>query len=145
MALAAINRLDHEYASVTERFRRKEASSWWPQMFSLILIVQIPTESTAEQKPDEAAPTIKINILVGEPVSDCKPSVKDEIVVCAEKTDQERYRLRPIMNAEKYEPDPIKAEIALSDKATILSEGEAASLPQGVQSNRIMVRARIKF
>jgi hypothetical protein len=111
----------------------------------VILLGQMPVEISAEQKTQAEGQPIKINILTEQSMTECKPSDKDEIVVCAEKMNQEQYRLRPILNADKYKKDPVKAEFALSVKVTILSEGEAASLPQGAQSNRIMVRARIKF
>ena len=101
--------------------------------------------SGAAQSTDETAQTLKIDILVKQPSTECEAANDDEIVVCAEQADNEAYRLRPIANAEKYKDDPLKAEIALSDNATMAAEGDSAELGSGVISKRAMVRLKIGF
>jgi hypothetical protein len=107
-------------------------------LLSLFLIVAV-SDPAAQPEP------LKIDILVKQPEAKCDAKSSDEIVVCAEKADNEQHRLRPIPKAAVYDKDESKAEFAVSENATMLAEGEAAGLPGGVQSNRLMVRLKLKF
>lgn len=119
---------------------------------SLVLVMMsaaTPPESTATG-PDDLTPRASsqskvIDILLKPAVSECAAQAADEIVVCAQKTDQERYRLRSQSTDSPFAREALKAEFSLSESTTMLAEGEAAGLPQGVQSNRLMVRMKIKF
>ena len=97
------------------------------------------------QGTDETAQTLKIDILVKQPSTECEAANDDEIVVCAERADNEAYRLRSLADAEKYREDPLKAEIALGENATMAAEGDSAELASGVISKRMMVRLKVAF
>lgn len=71
----------------------------------------------------------------------CGGGSLNEIVVCA--PDQTKFRLR---TDTRFAADHLgKAEWKLGDKVKITPEVEAAGLPQGVQSNRVMVRLKLGF
>lgn len=116
-------------------------------MLALLLVAfaspsgSIEPNRTVDSQPD----TLKFDILVRQPEERCEPTHDDEIIVCAEKSDSERYRLRPIPNAERYEQDQIKAEFAIGENATAVAEAEQAELGAGAQSKRLMVRLKIGF
>lgn len=88
---------------------------------------------------------VKFDILVKQPEPECSEQTADEIVVCAEKTDQERYRLRRTDKDNLYKEEPTKAEFAISESTNIAAENEAAQIGSGVQSNRLMARIKFKF
>jgi hypothetical protein len=104
--------------------------------------LQTPADQTLADQPTE---TLKIDILVKRPEPKCEARSSDDIVVCAEKADQEQHRLRPIANAATYEKDESKAEFSVGENATMAVEADTAGLPGGVQSNRLMVRLKIGF
>ena len=88
---------------------------------------------------------VKFDILAKHPEPECPEQTADEIVVCGEQTDQERYRLRRTDQGASYEEEPNKAEFAISENTKIAAENEAAQIGPGVQSNRLMARIKIKF
>lgn len=88
---------------------------------------------------------VKFDILVKQPEPECSEQTADEIVVCGEKTDQERYRLRRTDKDNLYKEQPTKAEFAISENTKIAAENEAAQIGSGVQSNRLMARIKFKF
>jgi hypothetical protein len=92
-----------------------------------------------------AAETLKIDILVKQPEQKCEAQNSDEIVVCAEKTDNELHRLRPIAGEEVYEKDESKAEFSISENVRMAAEVDSNQLGGGVTSKSIMVRMKIKF
>ena len=70
----------------------------------------------------------------------CPRASANEIVVCA--PDQEAFRVRPLPQTyEGFQPD---AEIGVGQNATVGATAEAAGVG-GWQSNRIMVRFKLKF
>jgi hypothetical protein len=89
--------------------------------------------------------TLKIDILVKQPEQKCAAQSSDEIVVCAEKTDNESQRLRSITNADIYEKDESKAEFGISENVRMAAEVDSEELGGGVTSKRIMARVKIKF
>jgi hypothetical protein len=89
--------------------------------------------------------TLKIDILVKQPEQKCEAQAGDEIVVCAEKTDNEVHRLRPIAGAEIYDKDESKAEFSISENVRMAAEVESNQLGGGVTSKSIMARVKIKF
>lgn len=92
-----------------------------------------------------AAGSLKIDILVNQPAEKCEADTGDEIVVCAEKTDNESQRLRPIPKAAIYDKDESKAEFGISENVRMAAEVDSAELGGGVTSKRIMARVKIKF
>ena len=102
---------------------------------------QIDTGGSVTDNPSP----VKFDILVRQPVPECSEQTADEIVVCGEKTDQERYRLRRTDKDNLYKEEPTKAEFAISENAKIAAENEAAQIGSGVQSNRLMARIKFKF
>lgn len=92
-----------------------------------------------------ATEALKIDILVKLPEQKCETQNSGEIVVCAEKADNEIYRLRPIANAEIYEIDDSKAEFNISENVKMAAEMDSNQLGGGVTSKSIMARVKIKF
>jgi hypothetical protein len=107
-------------------------------LLSLFLIV-------AESEPAARPKPLKIDILVKQPEPKCEAKSGDEIVVCAEKADNEQHRLRPIENAAIYEKDESKAGFSIGDNATMAAEVDSAELAGGAVSKRMMVRVKMKF
>ena len=102
---------------------------------------QTDTYGAVNDKPSP----VKFDILVKQPEPECSEQTADEIVVCGEKTDQERHRLRRTDKDNLYEEEPTKAEFSISENTKIAAENEAAQIGPGVQSNRLMVRIKFKF
>lgn len=116
----------------------------------LVMMSAATPSGSKASGPDDLAPrassqTKVIDILLQKAAPECAAQTADEIVVCAQKTDQERYRLRSQSSDSRFAREDLKAEFSLTENTTMLAEGEAAGLPQGVQSNRLMVRMKIKF
>ncbi len=113
------------------------------EWFWLVSLVADP----APNSPSSSRPTepIKINILVKQPEQKCGAQSADEIVVCAEKSDNESQRLRPITNAEIYEKDESKAEFSISENVRVAAEVDSNQLGGGVTGKSIMARVKIKF
>ncbi len=117
-------------------------------IFWLLVSVAAPAIAVGAAAPDEetgSEETLKIDILVKQPAPECEPGEGDEIIVCAEPVDQERYRMRPIENAGKYEKDESKAEFSIAENTIMAIENEQAELTGGAQSKRLMVRVKIAF
>jgi hypothetical protein len=114
-------------------------------MLALLLAAIVPTSPDEISSPSGKPETLKINILVEQPQPECEPSEGDEIVVCAEPEDNERYRLRPIPDAEQFEKDESKAEFGIGDGAVMAVETESAALGGGVTSPRLMIRIKVPF
>lgn len=116
-------------------------------ILAALLAVTSQTAAAPGASPNDAAPAeaVKFDILVKPPEVKCEAQSEEEIVVCAKDADNEQHRLRPIAHAAEYEKDESKAEFAISEDATMLVENEAAGLPGGVQSNRLMVRLKFGF
>lgn len=88
---------------------------------------------------------LKIDILSKPLAQKCGAQTSDEIVVCAEKTDDESQRLRPIANAAIYDKDESAAEFGISENVRMSFEAGSAELGGGVISKHIMARVKIKF
>ena len=118
-------------------------------LFALMILLNVSQSSASSTDVDaqsiSSSEPIKINILVKQPDAECAEQTGDEIVVCGEKTDQERHRLRRSDEEKRFDRDNFKAEFSISENAQIAAEAEAAQLGQGVQSNRIMARIKFKF
>lgn len=114
---------------------------------AILLFVTAQTSTGLDEGPANTQPddTTKFDILVKPPELKCEAQSGEEIVVCAEKVDNEQHRLRPIANAEKFEKDESKAEFSIAENATMAVEADSAGLPGGVQSNRLMVRLKVGF
>lgn len=74
----------------------------------------------------------------------CRPAAGDEIVVCARPDETARHRLPPIAGRP---PEPLlpKAEVGLFGDVRGAIENEAVTMPDGVQSNRLMLRMKVPF
>lgn len=94
---------------------------------------------------DRPAQTLKIDILIKQPAQKCEAQSANEIVVCADKTDNESQRIRPIANAHIYDKDESRAEFGVSENIRMAAEVDSAELGAGVVSKRIMARVKIKF
>ncbi|WP_294319880.1 hypothetical protein [uncultured Sphingomonas sp.] len=101
-------------------------------MWSVLLLIQ----ATAE-------PPLRIDLkpLLPEPACD-RNAGEDVIVICG-KRDDERYRLHPV--PDRRSDTSGRAQVRLSDKATLAAEGESAGLAGGVTVPRLMARLRIGF
>lgn len=95
--------------------------------------------------PTAAAESLKIDILVKQPAETCEAQTGDEIVVCAQETDNESQRLRPISKASIYDKDDSAAEFGLSENVRMAIQAESEELQQGVIAKRAMVKLKIKF
>ncbi len=111
----------------------------------LVLTAMAADPAPFDQRSAHPADTMKFNILVKQPESKCEAQASDEIVVCADKTDNEVHRLRPIANAETYEKDESKAEFSISEDVRVAAEVDSNQLGGGVTSKSIMARVKIKF
>jgi hypothetical protein len=111
----------------------------------LLLATLAPAQTVAEEPAAANAATLKIDILVRRPAEKCEAQSADEIVVCANKTDNESQRLRPIEDAEIYDKDESRADFGLSENVRMAVEADGAELGGGVTGKRIMARVKIKF
>lgn len=101
-------------------------------MWPLMMLVQ----TTAE-------PPLRIDLkpLLAEPVCN-RDAAEGEIVVCGER-DDDRYRLNAA--PERRFDEAGRAQVRLSDHATLSAEGESAALGSGITVPRLMARLRIAF
>lgn len=111
----------------------------------LLMTAMVVEPAPLDRASTPEAETLKIDILVKQPERKCEAQNPDEIVVCAEKTDNESQRLRPIANAEIYEKDESKAEFSISENVRMAAEVDSRDLGGGVTSKAIMARVKIKF
>jgi hypothetical protein len=111
----------------------------------LLLATLAPASATVEEPLPTLPTPLKINILVKQPAEKCAAQRTDEIVVCADKTDNESQRLRPIANAVIYDKDESRADFGLSENVRMAAEVDSADMGGGVVSKRIMARVKIKF
>lgn len=117
-------------------------------MMGLILLVAVsaaPVSDAGVASTTHPPQTLKIDILVKPPKSECEAQTGDEIVVCGVEADNESYRLRPIANAEKFEKDESVAEFEISQNVRAAAEAESEELQQGILSKRMMARIKIAF
>lgn len=101
-------------------------------MLSLLMLVQTTVE-----------PPLRIDLKPLLPEPSCHRSAGEgEIVVCGERDDG-RYRLHAA--PERRFEESGRAQLRLSDRATLSAEGESAGLAGGVTIPRLMARLRIGF
>lgn len=101
-------------------------------MLSLLMLVQTTVE-----------PPLRIDLKPLLPEPGCnRDAGEGEIVVCGDRDDG-RYRLT--VPPERRLEESGRAQLRLSDKATLLAEGESAGLAGGVTVPRLMARLRIGF
>jgi len=77
------------------------------------------------------------------PKCDPAASATGEIVVCA--PDPESERLRPLKGDYKADDGLPRAELDLGDGVSTGVDLQAARLPDGTVSNRVMAHVKIKF
>jgi hypothetical protein len=111
----------------------------------LLLATLAPASATVEEPTPSLPAPVKINILVKQSAEKCETQRTDEIVVCADKTDNETQRLRPIANAEIYDKDESMVDFGISENVRMSAEVESEELQQGIVAKRIMARVKIKF
>ncbi len=114
-------------------------------MIGWLLLTAFVAEPGPIPAADRPAQTLKIDILVKQPPQKCETQRTDEIVVCADNTDNESQRLRPIDNARIYDKDESKADFGLSENVRMAAEVESEEVQAGVVAKRIMARVKIKF
>lgn len=86
-----------------------------------------------------ATPPERIDLTIPQP---CRAESAGEVVVCANRNGESPYRLKqPAVRAREGLP---KAEKQIADGVGIAAETEAADVG-GFQSNRAMIRLKIKF
>jgi hypothetical protein len=90
-----------------------------------------------------AAPDIDFDLRSATARFDCAPGRVDEIVVCG-RPDHDRHRLRPLPDA-AYAEAPARAEAKLFGDVTGSAVVEAEQFPDGVVSNRIMLKLKVPF
>jgi hypothetical protein len=111
----------------------------------LLLATLAPALANFDEPPVTTPAPLRIDILVKQPVEKCETQSADEIVVCAEKTETESQRLRPIANAGIYEKDESRADFGIAENVRMAAEVDSEELGAGVISKRIMARVKIKF
>jgi hypothetical protein len=115
-------------------------------MMQWLLLAALAPAASMVEEPQAATPApLKIDILVKQPAEKCDPKSADEIIVCAEKTDNESQRLRGIPNERIYGKDEYAAEFGISENIRASGEVESEELQQGIVAKRIMARVKIKF
>lgn len=74
----------------------------------------------------------------------CPPAAADEIVVCANRTEADRQRLRPLppIGPEALLPE---AKLDLGGGASAALQGGTVTFPGGISSNRAMVTIKLPF
>jgi len=102
--------------------------------------VEFPAEPTRPESGGSTSEKIAIPVVV--PSRICSQSASDEIVVCAE--DPETYRLRPLPDSYREEKQGGGLGMDLGKGVRVEQSLEQASIG-GTPSNRVMVRAKIKF
>ena len=108
-------------------------------MLALLLAAATGTPATAPA-PAAAPPS---NILLHPPIDGCgRRESSDEVVVCADRDADKRYRLKPI-DPQLYADPPIRAETNFAGGVLGLA-GQQKSVG-GFPSNRIMFSYKIKF
>ena len=94
---------------------------------------------TIQDVPGLTAPHIYLH----RPADGCDgQSSKDEVVVCADKDADKRYRLHPI-DTGKYADPPVRAETKFA--GGVLGIAGSQTSVGGFPSNRIMLSFKIKF
>ena len=80
-----------------------------------------------------------------DPAAGCGARREDgEIVVCGRAEADEQFRMRPIPNAAKYDPRPLRAAMGVLGNAKLGIRNQAAEVG-GVASNRAMVTLSISY
>ena len=111
----------------------------------LLLATLAPASATVEEPTPALPAPLKIDILIKPPAEKCQAQRTDEIVVCADKTENESQRLRPVANAEIYDKDESMADFGISENVRMSADVESKELGGGVTSKSIMARVKIKF
>ena len=99
----------------------------------LVVFVTEPVSKIDVAVPKRAAETLKIDILVKQP-QQCDRGTADEIIVCADNTDNESQRIRPIANAAVYDKDESAAEFGISENTRMAVTAESEELGSGVNA-----------
>ena len=73
----------------------------------------------------------------------CGEGDGSEIVVCARRSDEARYRIAP--PATQYDPPNVRAEAGLGGGATVGVYAHSVELPGAQTSNRIMITLKLPF
>jgi hypothetical protein len=73
----------------------------------------------------------------------CGSRSTNEIVVC-DRTNPDRFRVRPIDGASRFDKSSSRAEAQIGEGTSITAETEAANVG-GFKSNRLMARLKFKF
>jgi hypothetical protein len=79
---------------------------------------------------------------------DCRSSDGTEIVVCARRAGEQRYRLRALPDGDYPPEEPVRAEMSAFGNSKIAVEAESATIGSGasaVQSKRAMIRLKTPF
>ena len=111
----------------------------------LALLAAEPAAMNVVETGESRVDAVKIDILIKQPDQKCDAQTTDEIVVCADKADNETQRLRPIANANIYDKDESRADFGISENIRMSAEVDSAELGAGVVSKRIMARVKFKF
>jgi len=109
-------------------------------LYLLALLIEEPLASEPPSAlPAKAEPP---HNYLKPPMVMCDKSTSGEVVVCADRDADTRYRLRP-MDDTKYADAPIRAETRFAGGVLGLTGGQ--SIVGGFPSNRIMLNFKIKF
>ena len=108
-------------------------------MLALLLAAATGTPATAPP----SAPAPPATILLHPPIDGCgRRESSDEVVVCADRDADNRYRLKPI-DPQLYADAPIRAETNFAGGVLGIA-GQQKSVG-GFPSNRMMLSFKIKF
>jgi hypothetical protein len=103
---------------------------------------QAAATPVAASSSPAASPATPPHLYLHPTADGCDRSAKDEVVVCADKDADKRYRLQPIDNG-KYADRPIRAETRIAGGVLGIAGGQTSV--GGFPSNRIMLNFKIKF
>ncbi len=102
----------------------------------LLVLSAAPVVSSEVAAQEPPSGTLKIDILTKSPAQKCDSQTSDEIVVCADKADNESQRLRYIAKAAIYDKDESALEFGISEHVRMSFEaGSAAMAPQVVTTS----------
>jgi hypothetical protein len=68
-----------------------------------------------------------------------------DVVVCGRKEAEEAYRLRPLIDGDRYEPKPLRAELGLGGGKTLGVGLQTKELTPGQKTQRVMVTVGVPF
>jgi hypothetical protein len=114
---------------------------------ALILLLQsaAPASPASNQAAAPPAKLIPVDFDLKEwrPSESCGAGSSDEIIVCGQRPDADRYRVGPVSS--RFDTEPLVAEMGIGGGATARAYAESVEFPGGFVSKRIMVGIKLPF